>query len=207
MAHTLESLVDRLQADGVEAGREAAERIRNEAQEKADQLVRDAEAEAKRIVTTAEAESEQILIRTRSDLKLAARDTVARLGEALERAMTAVLFQAVSQKLENTDFLAELIKDVVGRYAQADADGETSVAINVSEPMRERLTHWVIETFHEGSKKNGISLDLHGSLSDAGFEYQVTDGTVEITTESVVQLLSEIVTAELRKLLASAFQD
>ena len=207
MAQTLESFIDRLHADGVEAGRKAAEQIRSEAQEKADQLVRDAEAEARRIVAAAGAEREQILARTRSDLKLAARDTVARLGEALDHAMTTVLAQAVGRKLEDPDFLAELIRDVVDRYAKADADGETSIVVNVSEPTRERLTRWVIETFHGGSKKDGISLDLQGTLSGAGFEYRVTDGTIAITPESVVHLLSEIVGAELRKLLASALQD
>ena len=60
MAHTLESLVDRLQADGVEAGREAAERIRLRASEEAEQLRADAQATATQMISEATAHTERL---------------------------------------------------------------------------------------------------------------------------------------------------
>ncbi len=208
MAQTLESFVNRLRTDGVEAGRAAADQIRREAQEQAEQVVREAEAKAQHLLAEAAAERERTLLRTRTDLQLAARDTVARLREALSQAVTQVLAQAVDKTLDKPKFLEQLIRDIATRYAESDAAGTATMTINVSEPMRQQLTNWVLATFHhDGKKKDGFSVDLHGTLSGAGFEYHVVDGTVEITPASVVQVLSEIVTPELRRLLQEATQD
>jgi V/A-type H+-transporting ATPase subunit E len=208
MAHTLESFIDRIRADGVEAGREAADQIRREGQEQADQLVREAEARARQIVAEAEAERERTLLRTQTDLQLAARDTVAKLRDALSQAVTKVLVQAVEQALANPTFLEELIRDITTRYAEADVAGEGTMTINVSESMRERLASWVIATFHPAvQKKRSLSIDVHGTLASAGFEYQVAEGTVEITPASVVQVLSEIVHPHLRELISAAVAD
>ncbi len=204
MTQTLESFIDRLRADGVEAGRKAAEEIRREAERDAEKLRRDAEAKAQEIVRAAEAEGQQILARTQTDLKLAARDTVARLRETLSEAVNRVLEKAVAEQFDRADFLADLIREVARQYAEADAVGESVLTINVSEPMRQRLAHWAIETFHKDKKREGLSVELHGSLTGAGFEYKMVEGTVEITAESVVQVLSEIITPELRKLIAEA---
>lgn len=208
MAQTLESFVNRLRADGVEAGRAAAEDIRREAQQRAAEVVQEAEAKAQQVLAEAAAERERTLLRTQTDLQLAARDTVARLREALSQAITQVLAQGVEQALAKPQFLQELIRDIATRYAEADAARSGRMTINVAEPMRQQLANWAIATFHKGEKdKDGFSVDLHGTLAGAGFEYQVADGTVEVTPESVVQVLSEIVTPELRRLLSEATQE
>jgi vacuolar-type H+-ATPase subunit E/Vma4 len=207
MTQTLESFIDRLRTDGVESGQKAAEEIRREAQREAEKLLRDAEAKAQQIIREAEAQREQTLARTQIDLRLAARDTMARLRETLSQAVNRVLEKAVSQKLENTEFIAELIRQIAQQYAGADATGDAVLTVNVSDPMRQRLAHWAIETFHTDKKQTGLSVELHGSLTGAGFEYKMTEGTVEITAESVVQVLSEIVTPELRKLIVEATGD
>jgi len=208
MAQTLESFIDRLRADGVDAGQKAAEEIRREAEQDAEKCVRDAEAKAQQIIQAAEAQREQMLVRTQTDLKLAARDTVAKLRETLSQAVNRALTKAVAEKLDNAEFLADLIRQIVLQYVENDAVGENLLTINVPEPMRRKLTHWAIETFHTGdAKKKGLSVELHGTLTGAGFEYRLSEGTVEITVESVVEVLSEIVTPELRKLIAEAGDD
>jgi len=205
MAHTVESFVDKLRTDGVEAGRQAAEEIRREAQQQADETIRRAEAEAKRIVEQAEQQREQTVERTRTDLELAARDVVAKLRETLSQTIARVLEQAAASKLEDDKFLGELIRDVICQYAEADALGKEAITINVAKPMRQKLADWAIKTFHKPCEH--VSVDLHGSLSTAGFEYRVAGGTVEVTTESVVKTLAEIVTPELQAVINSATKD
>lgn len=210
MTQTLESFIDRLRTDGVESGRKAAEEVRREAQREAEKIVRDAEAKAQQIVQAAEAQREQILARTQTDLRLAARDTVGRLRETLSQAVTRALEKAVAQQFGNADFLSDLIRQVVLQYVEKDAVGESLLAINVPEPMRQKLAHWAIQTFQskgKDKKQEELSVELHGTLTSAGFEYRMSQGTVEITAESVVQVLSEIITPELRELIAEAVGD
>lgn len=210
MTQTLESFIDRLRTDGVESGQKAAEEIRREAEREAEGIVRDAEAKAQQIVEAAEAKTQQMLARTQIDLKLAARDTVAKLRETLSQAITRALEKAVTVKLDNADFLSDLIRQIVMQYVENDAVGESVLTVNVTEPMRQKLAHWAIQTFHKGDKskkQEELSVELHGTLTGAGFEYKMSEGTVEITAESVVTVLSEIVTPELRKLIGAAVGD
>ena len=73
MAHTVQSFIDTLRADGVEAGRKAAEEIQREAEQRAEQLIRQAEAQARKILEEAEQNRKKTVERTRTDLELAAR--------------------------------------------------------------------------------------------------------------------------------------
>ena len=203
MTHTIEAFINQLQTDGVEAGRQAAEKIRAEAEQQAQERMAAAAEQARQIVERAQADSEQIRARTETELKLAARDTVLRLQEALNRALRAVLFDAVREKLDDADFLAGLIRDVVVRYAEADATGNGPMAIGVSEDMRQRLFRTTAAAFGQAGA-GAPEIDLRGTLAEAGFEYAIREGTVEVTAASVVEVLSEMVGSELRKRIAAA---
>mgnify|MGYP003929390095 CR=1 FL=1 len=201
MANTLESFVERLKADGVEAGRQAAEIIRRQAEQQAAQRLQEAEAEAQRIIASAQAEREKILTRTQTELRLAARDTLNRLRETLEKARQQVLFRAMETHLEDHAFLRDLIREVVCQYAKADAEGKDLITINLSDSMRRRLSDWAIGAFHNPGCPQELTVELHGALTGAGFEYRISEGTVELTPESVAELLMEMLSPEVQKLL------
>jgi len=203
MVQTIEEFVNRLQTDGVEAGQKDAEKIRVEAEKQAQQRKSEAEEQARQIIAQAEAERETIRVRAETELKLAARDTVVRLQEALNRALQAVLFDAVREKLEDADFLAGLVQDVVQRYVQADAAGSGAIAVNVSPEMRQRLLSRTVGALRpDGSA--GKPVDVRGTLAEAGFAVEIAGGTVEVTADSVVEVLSEMVGSELRKRVLDA---
>lgn len=203
MVQTIEAFVNRLQTDGVEAGQAEAEKIRVRAEQQAQQRLAEAAEQAKRLIAQAQAESETIRVRAETELKLAARDTVVRLQEALSRALQAVLVDSVREKLDDADFLGSLIRDVVQRYVDADAAGSGSISVNVSEQMRQRLLSGTVAAFRPDAPAV-TSIDLRGTLAEAGFAYEIAGGTVEVTVDSVVEVLSEMVGAELRKRVAAA---
>lgn len=203
MAETVQSFIETLRANGVEAGRKEAERIRREAEEKAEQIVRDAESKARQIVEEAEREREKTLERTQTDLKLAARDTVAKLRDSLSQAVNRVLAQKVSETFDDETFLKELIRDMALNYAKSDAAGEEAISFNLSQPMQKKLADWIVATLQESSGGDQLSVELHGTLTSAGFEYKVSGGTVEVTPESVVEALSQIVTPQLQQLITA----
>ncbi len=207
MTQTIESFISTLQAEGVEAGQVAAEKIRAEAQQHAQELIEQATRRAEQIVNDARAEAGRIHARTESELRLAARDMLLRLQQALGAALRAVLVPAVRETLDDPQFLAQLIRDVVLRYAEQDAAGTGSIGISVSqqvpEEQRQRLTRRVLEAF---SARAGTpqAVELRGELASAGFEYTVRDGTVEVTTDSLVEALAELLAPDVQKLVAEA---
>jgi len=207
MPETIEAFIDRLQADGVEAGQEAADRIRAEAEKQAQQLIREAEAQARRIIDDARAEKERMQAKTQTELELAARDTVIRLREALTRALQRLLVAGAAEKLDDAQFIQALLHDIVMQYARADIEGADLIVINVSEEMRRQLTHWAIHVLHQDLVGSGTHVDLRGDLAGAGFEYTVSLGTVEVTVESVAETLAGLVGPELRDMVVRAAAD
>lgn len=207
MTQSIEAFVNTLQAEGVEVGQRAAEKIRAEAEQRAQELIEQATRRAEQIIDEARSEADRIRARTETELRFAARDTLARLQETLNSALRAVLFPPVREKLEDSDFLPELIRDVLLRYAEQDARGQEPIAVEiwqqVPEEQRERLAKWLLDAFSQRNK-TARAVDLRATLADAGFEYTIRDGTVEVTADSLVESLAEIVAPNVRKLIAEA---
>ena len=200
---SLDFFVATLRQDGVEAGKEAAAQIRSEAEARAASIVREAEARAQRIVADAESDRERILIRTQASLSLAARDAMIRLRQALGDALTRVLVREVSRELDSPEFLAELIRDVVRQYARSEANRERAFSVKVSESMHRRLTQWGFGALTDKEGKTGISVELHAALEGSGFEYRSLDETVEVTPESIVSVLADLIGPQLHQLVST----
>jgi V/A-type H+-transporting ATPase subunit E len=204
MAETLKTFIDKLQAEGVQAGEQAAGKIRADAEVKAKEIIQKAESQAHDIVAKAQAEIDSRRTKAENELKLAARDTVTRLQEALTDGLKAVLTIAVREKLSDADFVGKLLYEIVMQYVQADAQGTTSININVSDEMRHKLTQWAIQALHGSQEKIKSIIDLKGTLKKAGFEYSLGGGTVEVTTESTVENLLSLIGPEVRKIVSDA---
>jgi hypothetical protein len=71
--------------------------------------------------------------------------------------------------------------------------------------MRQRLLSGTVAAFRPDAPAVK-PIDLRGTLAEAGFAYEIAGGTVEVTVDSVVEVLSEMVGAELRKRVAAAGQ-
>ncbi len=207
MGGTIEAFIEKLQADGVEAGQASAEAIRTEAERQAEQIIADARAQAEQTVADAEAQCEKLRLRSQTELRLAARDTVVRLRETLELALRNVLSVGVGELLNDAGFLQELLRDLVSQYVKADLEGAEAIHVNVSKEMQQKLAHWAIETIRAEQEIHGPQVELHGRLAAAGFEYSIDEGTAEITLESVVNVLSDLVNKELREILTGVVSE
>jgi len=198
MAQTLESFVAKLQAEGVQAGEEEARRIRGDAEREAAATAERARQQAAGIVAGAERQAAEIVARGRTQLDLAARDTVLRLRDALNRALAAVVARGSEAQLRDPAFLKGLLRDLVMLYARRDAAGGTEVSVNVAPEVQGELAEWAMGELRSGAGSAGVSLDLAANLGQAGFEYTVKGATVEVTQASVAAMLSDLVGPELR---------
>jgi len=205
MAGTIESFVAKLQAEGVQAGRQQAETIRAEAEKQAKETLALARKQAEKITADARQTAEETLARGQSELELAARDAALRLQQALSLGLAAMLGQTVRRQLEDTNFMGKLLHEIVMLYVKSDFQCKDTLKINVPAEMRERLVSWAMaEIGHENVDKVRPSIDLKGTLADAGFEYTCRDSTVEVTRDSVVATLMDLVGPDLREVLAKA---
>lgn len=206
MAETIESFVAKLQAEGVEAGRQAAEKLLAEAKQQSEQIVQDAKEQAEKHLTDARAEGEKVLARSKTELELAARDVVLRLRSALGRALEAIVTAEVKKELPNSDFVSRTLHDLILMYAAADIEHRQTMNINVSPELQEQLADWALEMMHKHAQA-GMSIDLQGTLEAAGFEYTLSGPTVEVTLRSVTESICELIGPRLREIIDKAIGD
>lgn len=203
MAETIEAFVAKLRQEGVEAGREAAEKHLAKARKEADALLADAREQARKILSDAQAQAEASQAKARTDLELAARDITLRLRDSLSRAVRQVLAAGAKQQLADPAFLGGLLREIILEYVAADIAKKTSFRITVTPEMRERLAHWALTRLRQ-PEPGGVSIDLQGTLAQDGFEYRAEGAGIEVTVDSVVEALSELVNPALREMLARA---
>jgi len=204
MAESIETFVEKLQQEGVQAGRNEAQKLIDEARGEAERLVSEAKEQADRILERARAESDQTLKQGRDELELAARDALLRLRETLSRSLRAVLARASAEALEDEGFLRKLLEHVVAQYAGNDAEGSMPLEVHVNEKDLKSLTDWAIREMAPEDSGGAARVDLKGDLKSAGFEYSLGGGTVEVTPESVAAVLSQMIAPRLREFVEKA---
>ena len=142
MAETIESFVDKLQKDGIEAGRAEATKLLDDAKAQADTIISDAKAQADGIISDARAEAEKTVKQGKDELALACRDTLLRLHEAVMRSIRAILERATQTQLNDKEFLSNLVREVVVQYAGKDAHGDRPIDVKVSDEMLDTISAW-----------------------------------------------------------------
>ncbi|MCG8669960.1 MAG: hypothetical protein MI867_11145 [Pseudomonadales bacterium] len=116
----VQSLIDRLQQEGVAAGREQGERIVTDAEKRAAWLIQQAKEEAEQIVSKANAESEFIKQAGQEALQMAVRDSQLFLKNHLMNTFAAQLNSMVSQALSNSDLLEKMILEIAHQARPQD---------------------------------------------------------------------------------------
>ncbi|KAA6186712.1 hypothetical protein F2Q65_04915 [Thiohalocapsa marina] len=200
----VEALIERLRDEGVQVGRNAAERIEAEAHHEAARILREAETRAKQIRETARQEAEALQKGGEEALRLAMRDTVLRLKADLADRFSDEVRRLIAAKMEQEAFLERLILEVAAQ-ARAQAGVETGQAVEVALPralvgpeelrrnpleLREgSLSHFVLSlagnvlaegvTFGVSADPNGRGIQL--SLVGQEVRIDLTDETVAAT--------------------------
>jgi len=204
MPTNIESFVKTLESEGVDAGKKAAKKIESEAKDKAEKIITEAKETAEKIIADAQTEAEKVKARMNSSLELATRDAIYMLREKLTEQLRIVLSLDTEKALNNQETLAQVLREVIGAYAKADAENKPATEINVSQDLKSGLLAGVLAELAKSLKKQNAQLDVSYGLAKAGFEYKVEGSTVEVSTESVTALLAEMIDPELQKFLEKA---
>jgi len=207
MAETIESFVSRLQQEGVEAGRQASEKIQAEARNQAENIISQAKTDARKVLSDAKDNADKSLARGRTELDLAARDVVLRLRQVLNNVLRSVLGKTSEKALSDGQFIRGVLHDLTLEYAKADISGGATITVNVSPELEKSVCEWALHEIASKVREKGISVNVKTSLKEAGFEYSVSGAVVEVTLDSVVQALMEMVSPHLRKIVSQAISE
>lgn len=115
----VDELIAKLRDDGVNAGKDEAQRLVSDAQAKASSLVADAKSESETMISDARERIEKEKNAAKESLRVAVRDTELMLESELKAGFADHVKRLVSAELKDPDFLKLLILTVAGRTCPA----------------------------------------------------------------------------------------
>lgn len=215
-ASGVEELIKRLRHDGVEAGREEAARIINDAESRANWVVNQANEQAEEILTTARRETDRFRAAAEEALQVAARDAVLQMKDQLAQQFSDEIGRLVRHEMEDAVLLERLILEVAGRVRRDagldDAeqfevllpDGARDLADLRDDPDELRhgeLSRFVIDVAGN-LLREGVTLTPSKQVKE-GIRIRLTDKQIEmdLSSDAIAKHLLEHLLPRFRALL------
>ena len=145
MAEELQSLLEKIQNDGIQKAEAERDAIIAAAQAKAEEIIKNAEDKAKALREAAEADVALTSQRAENSIRQAARDIVLKLKAELEERLRRTI-SASAKAAMTPEFMAELIRELAKEFAQ---DPDAKITILSSERDAEALAAAVKDTLGE----------------------------------------------------------
>jgi V/A-type H+-transporting ATPase subunit E len=197
-AHGVQALIERLRAEGVEAGRQEAEKILAEARAQAERILAEAQAQAEGLVAQAKRTQAKLESASREALALAVRDAKLRLQEELSSAFDRKLAELVRQAMRPQPFLEQLILHVAGKVSQdlppgpitlvLPSEPATLEALRQAPEATDPMTHLALRIAQE-MLREGVTLKI-GTGFAAGIRIELGEGAMlDLSDEALSQLL------------------
>jgi len=191
----LDSLIEKIKADGVDAAKKQAEEIIVAANKNADEIIKKANDKAAQYEKNAESEAKSYQKNAEIAIQQAARDTVLVLKEKI----TAILEQALLMDIDKTmdkDFLKDLIVKVAGVWAK---DGDIEILVNgvdVEKLMAE------LKSALKNNVKSTVEVKLDRKISN-GFRIGKKGENLfyDFTDESILEALRIFLNPKLAEIL------
>ncbi|NLY25396.1 MAG: hypothetical protein GX042_10400 [Bacteroidales bacterium] len=168
----IQELTSKLYSEGVEKGREEAERVITEANAKAQQIVNEAEDRASEIITSAQKQQAELKRHTEAELKLYAAQSAEALKTEIINLVTDKLATLnVKAAMEEKSFMQQLIIELVRDWSKNE-----TLSIGVQNPKE--LESYIASNIKE-LLDNGLKIESVNGIK-TGFTLSPEDGSYKV---------------------------
>ena len=185
----IQSLLEKINREGVEKAEAEAKRILNEAEISAASIVREARAQAEKAKAEAETAAAGYTSRAEESIRQAARDVVLEVKESINALFVRLLAKDVHTALADEKTVCELVSNAIKELA---GGGEISCGPKLAEALRA-----------QAAQLGEFSVVLDES-ADEGFSVRIDGGRIEhaFSAEVIAAEISKRLRADLAKLVS-----
>lgn len=203
-ASGVQQLIDRLRREGVDKGQTEADAVLEAARRQAMELLDDAQTRAEAMLKEAQTEADRARLAGEEAIRLAGRDSILQLTEALRDNCTQTLQRLVSHSLKDDEFLRKLILEIARRAVPGDADPRLNFQLldDGSSPESDAALREFAESLAGQSLRDGFTFEVVDS-DVPGVRVQVVDGDLEVdlTDETLTHVLLKHLSPRFRAIL------
>ena len=196
----LKDLIDRVKQDGINKGKQEANRIVQEGEREAREILSDAEKKAESIIIDAKENALKLKREAEDSIKIASRDMILKLKNRIKGLFDQVILDETNEVLSN-DLLKEVIVNLINNW-QDEQKNDSQVKIsedtykNLAGYFNNKLSAYI---------KNGLEIKPDTAVK-AGFKISMKDGALnyDFTAKTVSEIISYNLTEDIAKLLKDA---
>ncbi len=191
----IQELTSKLYSEGIEKGKEEAEKIINEAKALSNQIIEDAKNKAREIVAAAEKEAKELKSNTEAELKLYASQAIEALKTEIVNLVTDKLAKSnVKAAFEDKEFMQKVILELVKNWAR---DEKLVIGVENAEELKN-----YIAANAKGLLEKGLKIESVSGIK-TGFILAPEDSTykVKFGEEEFVEYFKEFLRPQIRELL------
>ena len=191
----IQEITSKLYAEGIEKGKEEADKIVAEAKVLRDQIVEEAKKEAEQIVASAKKETGEWKSNTESELKLFASQAAEALKSEITNLVTGKLSASnVKAALEDKTFMQKLITELVQNWSKNET---LTIGVESSEELKQYISRNAKYLLDKGLKIESVNgLKTGFILSPEDGSYRVKFGE-----EEFIEYFREFLRPQIQKLL------
>ena len=184
----LQSILERINRDGIEKANADAAKIIAEAKAEAEALIKAAKAESELAKTEAEKAAADYTERAKVTITQAARDTILKVENSVTEMLTKLLAEKVNAALADEAVVSELVAKAI---ATLEGPGEIAVAEKLAKALAAKL-----------AEKPNFTI-VTDSFSGSGFTVKTDGGRIEhsFTGETIAAELARRLRPDLAALL------
>lgn len=175
MPEELQSLIDRIQKEGIEKARAEASEIIAAAKVKAEETNKAAKQKAQAVLTQAEADARIFSDRSIKILEQAARDILITIKEGIEKTFESIVADAVAEAI-TPKVLGEMLVSIVHAYA-AQGMIEDRLTVLLNHHDQEQLQKLFMGTLQAELKK-GLEIKTDDRIT-GGFKVSLNEGRIQ----------------------------
>ena len=200
MGTELQSLLDKIQNEGVAKANADAAKIISDAKAKAASIVADAEAKAVAAKKQSDADAAVFQQRAEQAVKQAARDVLLSVKTDLDQTLQRVFLAKISEAL-TPDFLKGLITDVVRAYSSSP-EAKKGMTITLSPDQVKALEEFVLKSAQQTAIADGVRIAPNVDVR-AGFRVSLANGRIEydFTAQAIQTSLAKFLRPALAKII------
>ena len=193
----LDTLIEKLKTEGVEAARQQSGDIIDQAKKDAEQIIRKAKTDADSLVKQAETKAQEFQRNSEAAIQQASRDMVLVLKEKITNLFNKTLKAKVEKSLSE-----DSIKSLISKIAE-QIKPDSIVEIQISDSDKNDLMK-VLQSGLKDILKNDFEIKVSNRINK-GFRIGIKDEDVyyDFTDESIASSLLEFLNPTLQKLVKS----
>lgn len=201
----VQKLIDRLHDQGVSKGRDEADELIASARRKSLEILDDAKRQSEAMLAEARSEAQRTKKGGEEAIRLAGRDAILELMEALGEDFSRKLHHLVQHELEDTSFLKQMILEITGKAVSAEG-GKQIHLVFLGDTETENYDGESLDAFARGLAADAVRDGLTYSVSDSetpGIRVQFVgdDLEVDMTAETLTKLLVDHLSPKFREIL------